>query len=73
MRQSGGGKIINIGSMTSIFGSSVSPAYAATKGGVVQFTKSLAVFWAKDNIQVNAILPRVDSHGPHSLCLSRAL
>jgi 2-deoxy-D-gluconate 3-dehydrogenase len=57
MCQAGGGKIINIGSMTSIFGSSVSPAYAATKGGVVQFTKSLAVFWAKDNIQVNVILP----------------
>lgn len=53
----GGGKIINIGSMTSIFGSNVSPAYAATKGGIVQFTKSLAIFWAKDNIQVNAILP----------------
>ncbi|MGH8068040.1 MAG: glucose 1-dehydrogenase [Candidatus Entotheonellia bacterium] len=53
----GGGKIINIGSMTSIFGSNVSPVYAATKGGVVQFTKSLAIFWAKDHIQVNAILP----------------
>ena len=57
MVRAGGGKIINIGSMTSIFGSNVSPAYAATKGGVVQFTKSLAVFWAKDNIQVNALLP----------------
>ena len=57
MVEAGGGKVINIGSMTSIFGSNVSPAYAAAKGGVVQFTKSLAIFWAKDNIQVNAILP----------------
>ena len=57
MVKAGGGKIINIGSMTSIFGSNVSPVYAATKGGVVQFTKSLAIFWAKDHIQVNAILP----------------
>jgi 2-deoxy-D-gluconate 3-dehydrogenase len=57
MVKAGGGKIINIGSMTSIFGSSVSPAYAASKGGLVQFTKSLALFWANDNIQVNVILP----------------
>ena len=55
MVKAGGGKIINIGSMTSIFGSNVAPAYSASKGGVVQLTKSLAVFWAKDNIQVNAI------------------
>src|SRR5207244_7113970 len=53
----GGGKIINIGSMMSIFGASFAPAYAASKGGVVQLTKATAVAWATDNIQVNAVLP----------------
>ena len=57
MKQAGGGKIINIGSMMSIFGSGALPAYAASKGGIVQLTKSLACGWAKDNIQVNAVLP----------------
>jgi 2-deoxy-D-gluconate 3-dehydrogenase len=57
MKQAGGGKIINIGSMMSIFGASFAPAYAASKGGIVQFTRSCAVAWAPDNIQVNAILP----------------
>jgi len=57
MKEAGGGKIINIGSMLSIFGASFAPAYGASKGGVVQLTKSLAVAWAKDNIQVNAVLP----------------
>jgi 2-dehydro-3-deoxy-D-gluconate 5-dehydrogenase len=52
-----GGKVINIGSMTSIFGASFAPAYSASKGGVVQFTKSIASSWAVDNIQANAILP----------------
>ena len=57
MVASGGGKIINIGSMTSIFGLEWGATYAASKGGVVQLSKSLAIAWAKDNIQVNAILP----------------
>ncbi len=57
MKRAGGGKIINIGSMLSIFGASFAPAYGASKGAVVQLTKSLAVGWAADNIQVNAVLP----------------
>jgi 2-deoxy-D-gluconate 3-dehydrogenase len=52
-----GGKIINIGSMLSLFGTSFAAPYAASKGGIVQLTKSLASAWAKDNIQVNAVLP----------------
>ncbi len=57
LKRAGGGKIINIGSMTSIFGSSFAPAYATSKGGIVQLTKSMALAWAPDRIQVNAILP----------------
>jgi 2-dehydro-3-deoxy-D-gluconate 5-dehydrogenase len=57
MKQAGGGKIINIGSMLSIFGAGFAPAYGASKGGIVQLTKALASGWAKDNIQVNAVLP----------------
>jgi 2-dehydro-3-deoxy-D-gluconate 5-dehydrogenase len=57
MKRNGGGKIINIGSMMSIFGTSFAPAYAASKGGIVQLTKAMASAWARDNIQVNAVLP----------------
>jgi 2-dehydro-3-deoxy-D-gluconate 5-dehydrogenase len=57
MKEAGGGKIINIGSMMSIFGASFAPAYAASKGGIVQFTRSCACAWAADNIQANAVLP----------------
>ena len=57
MVKAGGGKVINVGSMYYIFGSDWGSPYAASKGGLVQLTKSLAVAWAKDNIQVNAVLP----------------
>jgi 2-dehydro-3-deoxy-D-gluconate 5-dehydrogenase len=57
MKRAGGGKIVNIGSMMSIFGAAYLAPYAASKGGIVQLTKALAAAWAKDNIQVNAVLP----------------
>jgi 2-deoxy-D-gluconate 3-dehydrogenase len=57
MKAAGGGKIINIGSMMSIFGAPFAGPYASSKGGIVQLTKVLATAWAKDHIQVNAVLP----------------
>jgi 2-deoxy-D-gluconate 3-dehydrogenase len=57
LKRRGGGKILTIGSMASIFGFDVAAVYAATKGGVVQLTRSLASAWARDNVQVNCILP----------------
>src|SRR6201996_5749503 len=82
MKATGGGTIINIGSMMSIFGASFAPAYAASKGGIVQFTRSCAVAWAADNIQANAVLPgwidteltqraRVQVDGLHDRVLGR--
>jgi 2-deoxy-D-gluconate 3-dehydrogenase len=57
MVRAGGGKVINIGSMMSIFGAPFALPYAASKGGIVQMTRAMATAWAKDNIQVNAVLP----------------
>jgi 2-deoxy-D-gluconate 3-dehydrogenase len=57
LKASGNGKVINIGSMMSIFRASFATAYAASKGGIVQYTRACANAWAPDNIQVNAILP----------------
>ncbi len=82
MKKAGGGKIINIGSMMSIFGASFSAPYGATKGGIVQMARAMAVAWAKDNIQVNCVLPgwidteltrgaRNDVEGLHERVLAR--
>ena len=57
LKKSGRGKVINTGSMTSLFGAGFAGPYGASKGGIMQFTRALASAWAKDNIQVNCILP----------------
>jgi len=51
------GCIVNIASMLSFFGGGRVPAYSASKGGIVQLTRSLAVAWAADHIRVNAVAP----------------
>jgi 2-deoxy-D-gluconate 3-dehydrogenase len=57
LKAAGGGKILNNGSMLSIFGAPWGAPYSASKGAMVQYTKSLATAWAQDNIQVNCFLP----------------
>ena len=57
MKHGGAGKIICIGSMMAIFAASYAAAYGASKAGIVQLARTLAVAWAADNIQVNSILP----------------
>ena len=82
LKKAGRGKVINIGSMMSIFGASFTTPYAASKGGIVQMTRALACAWAPDHIQVNAILPgwidtaltrraREDVPGLHDKVLAR--
>ena len=57
MSKAGGGKIINLASVLALHGAGGAANYAASKGGILQLTRSLAIAWAPDNIQVNAILP----------------
>jgi 2-deoxy-D-gluconate 3-dehydrogenase len=82
LKRAGRGKIVNTGSMMSIFGAAYLAPYAASKGGIVQLTKALATAWARDNIQVNAVLPgwidtamtqraRVELEGLNDRVLSR--
>ena len=52
-----GGAIVNIASMLTFFGGPRVPAYSASKGGIAQLTRSLAVAWAKEGIRVNAVAP----------------
>ena len=51
------GTIVNTASMLSFFGGGLVPAYSASKGGVAQLTKSLAIAYAQDGIRVNAVAP----------------
>ena len=78
----GGGKIINTGSMFSLFGASFAAAYAASKGGMVQMSKAMACAWAPENVQVNVVLPgwidtqltrqaRIDVDGLHDRVVAR--
>ena len=57
MTKQGKGKIINIASLTSVIGLPNISIYGASKGGVAQLTKALAVEWAPHHINVNAVLP----------------
>jgi 2-deoxy-D-gluconate 3-dehydrogenase len=57
MKKAGGGKIINVGSMASYLAIGGLPVYAASKAAIIQLGRACAAAWAKDNIQVNTILP----------------
>lgn len=51
------GSVVNVASMLSFFGGGLVPAYSASKGGIAQLTKSLAIAWASAGVRVNAVAP----------------
>jgi NAD(P)-dependent dehydrogenase (short-subunit alcohol dehydrogenase family) len=57
--------------MLSFFGGGLVPGYAASKGGVAQLTKSLAIAYAADGIRVNAVAPGLDRHAAHQTAAGR--
>jgi 2-deoxy-D-gluconate 3-dehydrogenase len=57
LKAQGGGKIININSLNSVFGLGTVGVYGASKAGLAQITRVMAVEWAQDNIQVNGVIP----------------
>ena len=57
MKKNGGGRIINIGSVSGLYGGPTTPHYAASKAGIVAFSKSLALEYAKKNININCVSP----------------
>jgi hypothetical protein len=68
LKSGGRGKILTIGSEYSLHGAARMVNYASSKHAVIGMTKSLAVGWAKDNIQVNCVIPGFDSHRPGGTC-----
>jgi NAD(P)-dependent dehydrogenase (short-subunit alcohol dehydrogenase family) len=67
MRKDGGGRIINFGSGEAVMGSPISALYAATKGAVAAWTRSIAKAWAAEGVTAVALAPAVQTPGADRL------
>jgi 3-oxoacyl-[acyl-carrier protein] reductase len=67
MRKTGGGRIINFGSGEAVMGSPISAIYAATKGAVAAWTRSIARAWAAEKVSAIALAPAVQTPGADRL------